>query len=93
MTKADLVELVAARVQLTKKDTEVVVDSILDSISKALSSKDDGKVELRGFGSFRVRERRARQGRNPQSGAAVQVPPKRVPFFKPGKELKALVDS
>jgi len=93
MTKADLVELVAARVHLTKKDTEVVVDSILDSISNALSSIDDGKVELRGFGSFRVRERRARQGRNPQSGAAVQVPPKRVPFFKPGKELKALVDS
>jgi integration host factor subunit beta len=93
MMKADLVELVAARVHLTKKDTEVVIDSILDSISKALSSKDDGKVELRGFGSFRVRERRARQGRNPQSGAAVQVPPKRVPFFKPGKELRALVDS
>ena len=93
MTKADLVELVAVRVHLTKKDTEVVIDSILDSISMALSSKDDGKVELRGFGSFRVRERRARQGRNPQSGAAVQVPPKRVPFFKPGKELKALVDS
>ena len=93
MTKADLVELVAARVHLTKKDTEVVIDSILDSISKALSSKDDGKVELRGFGSFRVRERRARQGRNPQSGAAVQVPAKRVPFFKPGKELQALVDS
>ena len=93
MTKADLVELVAARVHLTKKDTEVVIDSILDSISKALSSKDDGKVELRGFGSFRVRERRARQGRNPQSGAAVRVPPKRVPFFKPGKELKAPVDS
>ena len=93
MTKADLVELVAARVHLTKKDTEVVIDSILDSISKALSSKDDGKVELRGFGSFRVRERRARQGRNPQSGATFQVPPKRVPFFKAGKELKALVDS
>ena len=93
MTKADLVELVAVRVHLTKKDTEVVIDSILDSISKALSSKDDGKVELRGFGSFRVRERRARQGRNPQSGAAVHVPPKRVPFFKAGKELKALVDS
>ena len=93
MTKADLVELVAVRVHLTKKDTEVVIDSILDSISKALSSKDDGKVELRGFGSFRVRERRARQGRNPQSGSAVQVPRKRVPFFKAGKELKALVDS
>ena len=93
MTKADLVELVAVRVHLTKKDTEFVVDSILDSISKALASQDDGKVELRGFGSFRIRQRRARQGRNPQSGESVQVPPKRVPFFKPGKELKALIDS
>ena len=93
MTKADLVELVATRVHLTKKDTEFVVDSILDSISEALASKDDGKVELRGFGSFRIRKRRARQGRNPQSGEPVQVPPKRVPFFKPGKELKALIDS
>ncbi len=93
MTKADLVELVAARVHLTKKDTEVVIDSILDSISQALASKDDGKVELRGFGSFRIRKRRARLGRNPQSGEPVQVPPKRVPFFKPGKELKALIDS
>jgi integration host factor subunit beta len=93
MTKADLVELVATRVQLTKKDTEVVVDSILDSISKALASNADGKVELRGFGSFRVRKRRARQGRNPQSGKPVHVPPKRIPFFKPGKELKALIDS
>ena len=93
MTKADLVELVATHVHLTKKDTEFVVDSILDSISKALASKDDGKVELRGFGSFRIRKRRARQGRNPQSGEPVQVPPKRVPFFKPGKELKALIDS
>ena len=93
MTKADLVELVATRVHLTKKDTEFVVDSILDSISKALASKDDGKVELRGFGSFRIRQRRARQGRNPQSGESVQVPPKRVPFFKPGKELKTLIDS
>jgi integration host factor subunit beta len=93
MTKADLVELVAARVNLTKKDTEVVIDSILDSISHALASETDGKVELRGFGSFRVRKRRARQGRNPQSGAPVAVPPKRVPFFKPGKELKVLIDS
>jgi len=93
MTKAALVELVATRVHLTKKDTEFVVDSILDSISKALASKGDGKVELRGFGSFRIRKRRARQGRNPQSGEPVQVPPKRVPFFKPGKELKALIDS
>jgi integration host factor subunit beta len=93
MTKADLVELVAARVCLTKKDTEDVVDTILNSISNALASNEDGKVELRGFGSFRTRQRRARQGRNPQSGEAVQVPPKRIPFFKPGKELRQLIDS
>lgn len=92
MTKADLIEKVAATVNLTKKDTEVVIDTILDGIATALASKDDGKVELRGFGSFRVRKRRARQGRNPQTGQAVQVPPKRVPYFKPGKELKALIE-
>ena len=92
MTKADLVERVAAAVTLTKKDTEVVVDTILESITKALTSVSDGKVELRGFGSFKVRRRRARQGRNPQTGTPVHVPPKRVPYFKPGKELKALID-
>jgi len=97
MTKADLVEKVATQVNLTKKDTEVVIDTIFDSISQALAlkndAKNDAKVELRGFGSFRVRKRRARQGRNPQTGNPVQVPAKRVPYFKPGKELKALVDS
>lgn len=92
MTKADLVEKVAEAVKLTKKDTEVVIDTIFDAISKALQG-DNGKVELRGFGSFRVRKRRARQGRNPQTGKTVSVPPKRVPYFKPGKELKALIDS
>ncbi len=92
MTKADLVEKVAETVKLTKKDTEVVIDTIFDSISKALRA-DNGKVELRGFGSFRVRRRRPRQGRNPQTGKGVQVPAKRVPYFKPGKELKALIDS
>lgn len=93
MTKADLIEKVAASVSLTKKDTEVVVDTILNGIASALASKDDGKVELRGFGSFRVRSRRARQGRNPQTGQPVQVPPKRIPYFKPGKELKVLIGS
>ncbi|MFN3476541.1 MAG: HU family DNA-binding protein [Candidatus Methylomirabilales bacterium] len=91
MTKAELVEKVAAQVNLTKKDTEVVIDTILDGIANAL--KEHGKVELRGFGSFRVRDRRARQGRNPQTGQPVQVPPKRVPYFKPGKELKALLNA
>jgi len=87
MTKADLVEKVAETVKLTKKDTEVVIDTIFDSISKALQA-DNGKVELRGFGSFRIRNRGARVGRNPKTGNRVEVPPKRIPYFKPGKELK-----
>lgn len=90
MTKADLVEKVAQAVNLTKKDTEVVINTVFESISGALAKGD--KVELRGFGSFRVRQRDARQGRNPQTGASVAVPSKKVPFFKAGKELKALVD-
>ncbi len=93
MTKVDLVEKVAARVDLTKKETEQVVDMIFDSIAKALASTQDGKVELRGFGSFRVRIRDSRQGRNPQTGHPVFVPAKRVPYFTPGKELKVLVDA
>ncbi|MFQ5846449.1 MAG: HU family DNA-binding protein [Candidatus Methylomirabilales bacterium] len=92
MTKADLVEKIAATVNLTKKETEVVIDTIFEGIATALASTQDGKVELRGFGSFRIRRRGARQGRNPQSGATVSVPAKRVPYFKPGKELKALID-
>ncbi|MCZ6479554.1 MAG: HU family DNA-binding protein [candidate division NC10 bacterium] len=92
MTKADLVEKIAATVNLTKKETEVVMDTMFDGIAKALASSNDGKVELRGFGSFRVRRRGARQGRNPQTGAMVSVPAKKVPYFKPGKELKALID-
>lgn len=93
MTKVDLVEKVAGRVDLTKKETEQVVDVIFDSIAKALASTEDGKVELRGFGSFRVRTRESRQGRNPQTGNPVHVPAKRVPYFTPGKELKVLVDA
>lgn len=92
MTKADLVEKIAATVNLTKKETEVVIDTIFDGIAKALGSNQDGKVELRGFGSFRIRRRGARQGRNPQTGTTVSVPAKKVPYFKPGKELKSLID-
>ncbi len=92
MTKADLVEKIAATVNLTKKETEVVIDTIFDGIAKALAASHDGKVELRGFGSFRIRQRGARLGRNPQTGATVSVPAKKVPYFKPGKELKALID-
>ncbi len=92
MTKADLVEKIAATVNLTKKETEVVIDTIFEGIAEALASNQDGKVELRGFGSFRIRRRGARQGRNPQTGTTVSVPSKKVPYFKPGKELKSLID-
>ncbi|MFH0870997.1 MAG: HU family DNA-binding protein [bacterium] len=93
MTKVDLIEKVASGINLTKKDTEVIVNTIFKSITEALSSKKDGKVELRGFGSFRVRQREARQGRNPQTGKPVRVPAKRAPYFKAGKELKELIDN
>jgi len=90
MTKAELVEKVSDKIHLTKKQTEVVVNTVFQSITDSLS--DGKKVELRGFGSFRIRERNARVGRNPKSGAQVDVPAKRVPFFKAGKDLRELVD-
>ena len=90
MTKAELVERVSGQINLTKKQTEVVVNTVFQSITDSLS--EGRKVELRGFGSFRVRSRNARVGRNPKSGAQVDVPAKRVPFFKAGKELRELVD-
>jgi integration host factor subunit beta len=90
MTKAELVEKVADKIQLTKKQTETVVNLLLNSITEALSEGD--KVELRGFGSFRIRNRNPREGRNPKTGDTVQIPAKRVPFFKAGKELREMVD-
>lgn len=91
MTKAELVEKVANQIDLTKKQTEIVVNTVFQSITESLS--EGKKVELRGFGSFRIRERNARVGRNPKSGDKVDVPAKRVPFFKAGKELRELVDN
>ena len=90
MTKADLVEKISDKIGLTKKQTELVVNTILDCITNALAIGN--KVELRGFGSFRVRRRNPRLGRNPKSGAKVEVPAKQVPFFKAGKELREMVD-
>jgi len=90
MTKAELVEKVADKIQLTKKQTEAVVNIMLTCITEALSAGD--KVELRGFGSFRIRNRNPREGRNPKTGDTVQIPAKRVPFFKAGKELREMVD-
>jgi integration host factor subunit beta len=90
MTKAELVDEVALAAGLTKKDSEVIVDEVFKNIIQALNRGE--KIELRGFGSFRVRQRDARRGRNPKTGAPVDIPAKRVPFFKPGKELKELIN-
>ena len=91
MTKADLIEEVSRTVEMSRKDSEVIVETIFESIVKALRMAD--KIEIRGFGSFRTRERRARVGRNPKTGARVDVPPKRIPFFKPSKEMKDLINA
>src|SRR5487761_2168677 len=90
MTKADLIEEVSKLAELTRKDSEVIVETIFDSIVRSLRVGD--KIEIRGFGSFRTRQRQARIGRNPKTGTRVEVPSKRIPFFKPSKELKDLVN-
>ncbi len=90
MTKADLIEEVSRVVELTRKESEVIVEAIFDSVVRSLRTGD--KIEIRGFGSFRTRERQARVGRNPKTGARVEVPAKRIPYFKPSKELKDLVN-
>ncbi len=91
MTKADLVEEVTKVTELPRKESEVVVETIFESIIRAL--QDGDKIEIRGFGSFRTRQRQGRIGRNPKTGAKVEVPPKRIPFFKPSKELKDYVNT
>src|SRR5437763_2627808 len=91
MTKADLIEKVSTLAEVTLKDGEVIVETIFDSIVKSLRAGD--KIEIRGFGSFRTRQRKPRIGRNPKTGARVEVPAKKIPFFKPSKELKDLVNN
>src|SRR3984893_2050175 len=88
MTKAELIEEVAKVARLTKKKTDLIVNSVLDNIPDALGK--GVKVELGGFGSFRIRHRNSRKGRNPKTGDSVSVPEKRVPFFKVGKRLREL---
>ena len=90
MTKAELVDTLAATLQLPKYQTDTVVTLFLQCIMDALRAGD--KVELRGFGSFRLRHRRPRTGRNPKTGATVQIPAKQVPWFTVGKALRLLVD-
>ena len=91
MTKADLVEKVAKEAEMTKKDAEQLVEIIFESITESLNRGEN--IDLRGFGSFRVRERNSRKGRNPKTGTSVDIPAKRVAYFKPGKELKELINS
>ncbi len=90
MTKADLVDKVTDLGDLTRRDGEVIVETLFESVIGALKTGD--QIEIRGFGSFRTRQRTARVGRNPKTGARVEVPAKRVPFFKPSKELRDLVN-
>jgi integration host factor subunit beta len=91
MTKAELIEEVSKVVEMTRKDSETIVETIFDSIVTSLHKGD--KIEIRGFGSFRTRQRQPRIGRNPKTGSRVEVPSKRIPFFKPSKELRDLVNN
>lgn len=92
MNKSDLIEVITDRLKnLTRKEVEVIVDTVFDKMSHALCKGD--RIEIRGFGSFEVRTRDARQGRNPKTGATVYVNTRKVPFFKVGKELRERVNN
>ena len=90
MTKADLIEEISQAAEMSRKDSELIVETVFGSIVHSLKSGD--KIEIRGFGSFRTRERKPRTGRNPKTGARVDVPAKKIPYFKPSKELKDVVN-
>src|SRR5947209_9560453 len=90
MTKAELIEEVSRVVEMTRKDSEMIVETIFDSIVNSLHKGE--KIEIRGFGSFRTRQRQPRVGRNPKTGPRVEVPSKRIPYFKPSKELRDIVN-
>jgi integration host factor subunit beta len=92
MTKSELIERLSAKqTHLMQKDVELAVKLVLDQISIALAHDD--RVEIRGFGSFALHHRPARVGRNPKTGDPVEIPPKRVPHFKPGKEMRERVNA
>ena len=90
MTKSDLIEAVATKLHLPKGKAELIVNCIFDSMEESLKHGD--RIEIRGFGSFEIRNYKAYEGRNPRTGEAVEVHPKRLPFFKVGKELKERVN-
>lgn len=89
MNKTELIQAVVTKAELSKKDTVKVVDALLDSISKTLAKEE--KIQLVGFGTFEVRDRAARTGRNPQTGEEIEIAASKVPAFKPGKEFKEAV--
>lgn len=90
MTKSELIEVISTQNQeLTKKQVEFIVNGVFSSVKDALNKGD--KVEIRGFGSFKIREKNSKTGRNPKTGDKVDVPSKNVPYFKPGKEIKELL--
>jgi integration host factor subunit beta len=91
MNRTGLTERVHQAIGMPLKESDAIVCAILDCVVRALRSGD--RVEIRGFGSFYTRHRRARIGRNPKTGARVEVPPKRVPLFRPSQELRELVNS
>ncbi len=91
MTKSDLIEKVAAQLNLPKGKAELIINCIFDSMEESL--KQGTRIEIRGFGSFEIRRYKAYEGRNPRTGDPVGVNPKRLPFFKVGKELKERVNA
>ncbi|MCC6807400.1 MAG: integration host factor subunit beta [Deltaproteobacteria bacterium] len=87
MTKSELIDLISVKMpDLSKKDVAIAVNTVFDSMTEALVKQD--RIEIRGFGSFRVKHRKSRDGRNPKTGEPVKVPNKRIPFFTVGKELR-----
>ncbi|GEK58784.1 MULTISPECIES: HU family DNA-binding protein [Marinococcus] len=90
MNKTDLINAVSDQAELSKKDASKAVDAVFDSITETLKKGD--KIQLVGFGSFEVRERAARKGRNPQTGAEIKIPSTKNPAFRPGKQLKDAVN-
>jgi len=91
MTKSDLIELLSEKGKLPRKQAEMIVERVFDAMIDSMRSGD--RIEIRGFGSFKVKTYKAYQGRNPKTGDKVAVKPKRLPFFKVGKELKEMVDA
>ena len=92
MTKSELIEIVSAKApNFPKRDVEMIVNTMFDCMTSSLAGKE--RIEIRGFGSFVAKERRARDGRNPRTGAKVSVPHKWVPFFTAGKELRERVNN